>query len=194
MSTSKKGEQSLIVQPKIVDNQLDEYTARVCLTRTMGETFRVRETATNARTYFVANLVFSAILEKDMSLIEILANRIDGTIPTSETRDSFANLMGDAIDDVLDMERHEQMNIMPNDLVIVALAKTVFHIATAPTKGNPILKREKQKAVEMIYGRVAGRRTQPVRPLIETKYVKPAWMQFTEPEEHDDNEQQAEGE
>lgn len=174
MSTSGSAGNELAVRTEL--QGLDEYTATVCLTRSLGEVLRMRETATNARTFFIANLVFSAIFEKDMALIEILATRIDGTVPTSRERDSFANLMGDAIDDVLDMERSEQMEVLPDDPVIIALAKIVFYIATSPTKGNPTLKREKQKAVEMVYARTAGRRTEPVRPLIETKYVRPKWF------------------
>lgn len=168
---------------------LDDYTAMVCLTRSLGDVLRMRETATNARTYFIANLVSSAVFEKDMALIEILATRIDGTVPTSSERDSFANLMGDAIDDVLDMERSAQMTVIPDDPVIIALAKVVFHIATSPTRGNPTLKREKQKAVEMVYARTAGRRTEPVRPLLETKYVKPQWLSEITEEEEDGGQQ-----
>lgn len=179
MSTRQDEERLLALRPEN-EQGLDEYTADVCLTRTVGAMMQQRETAPNARSYFVANLVFSAIFEQDMSLIEILATRVDGTVPTSKDRMSFANLMGDAIDDVLDMERSDQVVVRPDDLVIIALAKTVFYIANSPTHGNPTQKREKQKAVEMIYGRTSGRRTEPVRPAIETKYVRPAWMSAPE--------------
>lgn len=130
----------------------------------------------NARTYFVANIVFCAIFEQDMGLIETIAKRIDGTVPTTDKRDSFANLMGDAIEDVLDMGRAEQRIVTPDDPVIIALAKVVYKIATTPSNGNPTLKREKQKAVEMVFERTNGRRTEPVRPQLETIYTDPAWM------------------
>ena len=184
MNTRQNAELALVA--KTSDEGLDNYTARVCLTRTIGETLHLRETASNARTYFVANLVASAVFEMDMSLIDILATRVDGTVPTSKERDSFANLMGDAIDDVLDMERQEQMVVQPDDPVMIALAKVVFHIATEPTKGNPIRKKEKQKAVEMIYARTSGRRTEPVRPLLETKFVEPDWLAGIEEGNPDD--------
>lgn len=175
MSGKSKTDEVLAMVP-VNQVGLDDYTARVCLDFSIGELLRMRETATNARAYFVSNLVFSAIFEKDMALIEILANRIDGTVPTTTDRESFANIMGDAIDDVLDMPNRAQVVIKPDDPVIIALAKAVFAIATLPTRGNPVLKRERQKAVEMVYGRTSGRRTEPVKPLLETKYVEPDWM------------------
>ena len=174
MPSSESGEKAIVKASQ--EQTLDEYTSTVCLSRSLGQVLKQRETAANARTYFVADIIFSAIFEKDMGLIETIAKRIDGTVPTSGNRDSFANLMGDAIDDVLDMDKAEQTVVMPDDPVIIALAKVVFHIATSPTKGNPTLKREKQKAVEMVYERTNGRRVEPVRPQIETVYTKPSWM------------------
>lgn len=178
MQSSENGEKAII--PASQEQTLDEYTSQVCLTRTVGEVLKQRETAGNARTYFVSNLIFSAIFERDISLIETIAKRIDGTVPTSDKRDSFANIMGDAIDDVLDMDRADQILISPHDQVVIALAKVVFYIANTPTNGNPTLKREKQKAVEMIYERTNGRRVEPVRPQIETLYTEPAWLKGEE--------------
>lgn len=175
MSTRQSAASALAKRPRN-DFGLDEYTSGVCLTMTVGQALLARERASNARQYFVANLVFDAIFEKDMSLIEILATRIDGTVPTSKTRDSFANIMGDAIDDVLDMDEPERIKVFPDDPVIIALAKVVFHIATDPTRGNPVKKKEKQKAVEMVYARTAGRRTEPVRPKLEERFVEPEWL------------------
>lgn len=123
-----------------------------------------------------------------MGLIETIAKRIDGTVPTTSNRDSFANLMGDAIEDVMDMGTEEQRIVRPEDPVIIALAKTVFHIATAQSHGNPMAKREKQKAVEMVYERTNGRRVEPVRPQIETLYTEPAWMLAGEENEDEEDE------
>lgn len=177
MSTSKSGTKKELAKLEQSNGDIDAYTAEVCLCRTMGEVVRSRDTATNARQYFVANLVFSAVFEKDMALIDIIATRIDGTVPTTSERESFANLMGDAIDDVLDMDRAEQTMVTPDDPVIIALAKVVFHIATEETKHDYNKKKDRQKAVEMVYARTAGRRNEPVRLAIEEKFVKPAWLE-----------------
>lgn len=155
---------------------LDEYTTTVCLTRTIGEVFQTRERAGNARTYFVTNLIWSAIFEQDMGIIDTIAKRIDGTVPVAGKRDSFANIMGAAIDDVLDMETKEQTVVDKNDPTIIALAKVVFHIATQPTNGNPVIKKDKQKAIDMVFERTSGRRVEPVRPHIETIYKDPEWL------------------
>lgn len=135
-----------------------------------------REVATNAKQYFVANLIFQAVFEKDMGLIDIIATRIDGTVPLSDERSSFANLIGDAIDDVLDMKRADQIMIRPEDPVIISIAKVIYHIAVEPSKSDPNKRRERQKAVEMIYARTAGRRNEPVRLELEEKYVEPNWL------------------
>ena len=182
MPPSENGEELMVVASQ--EQTLDEYTSTVCLTRSLGEVLKQRECAGNARTYFVANLIFSAIFEKDMGLIDTIAKRIDGTVPVSSKRDSFANLIGDAIDDVLDMDRAEQTMVNADDPVIIALAKVVFHIATQPTRGDYTMKREKQKAVEMVYERTNGRRVEPVRPQIETIYTDPEWL--TKGEEADE--------
>lgn len=175
MSTKSVGKQlARLNKDELAD--IDKYTADVCLTRTMGDIVRSREIATNARQYFVANLIFQAVFEKDMGLIDIIATRIDGTVPTTNERDSFANLIGDAIDDVLDMERAEQTMIVPEDPVIIALAKIIYHIAVEASHGDPIKKRDRQKAVEMVYARTAGRRNEPVRLAIEEKFIEPEWL------------------
>lgn len=105
-----------------------------------------------------------------------IVKRIDGTAPVTGNRDSFANIMGDAIDDILDMKSKEQTVIDRDDPVILALAKVVFHIATQPSNGNPVVKREKQKAIDMVFERTNGRRVEPVRPQIETMYEDPEWL------------------
>lgn len=176
MSTSAREAKRELQRLEPSAGDIDAYTATVCLTRTMGDIVRARDTATNARQYFVANLVFSAVFEKDMGLIDIIATRIDGTVPTSSERDSFANLIGDAIDDVLDMDRAEQTMVMPDDPVIIALAKVVYHIAVEPANSDFNKRKERQKAVEMVYARTAGRRNQPVKLPIEEKFTKPKWL------------------
>lgn len=143
----------------------------------MGEIVRAREIATNARQYFVANLIFQAVFEKDMGLIDIIATRIDGTVPVTKERESFANLLGDAIDDVLDMERAEQTMINPDDTAIIAIAKIIYHIGVDSAGKDVNKRRDRQKAVEMIYARTAGRRNEPVRIDVEDRYVKPNWLE-----------------
>lgn len=113
----------------------------------------------------------------DMGLIDIIATRIDGTVPVSTERESFANLLGDAIDDVLDMERADQTMIDPEDSAIIAIAKVIYHIGIAAAGNDFNKRRDRQKAVEMIYARTAGRRNEPVRIDVEEKYVKPKWLE-----------------
>lgn len=171
------------------ENGLDEYVSTACLTRTLGETMLARENAANARTFFVADLIFKGIFEKDIEIIDTIAKRIDGTVPTSKERESFANLMGDAIEDVLDMTSGEQTTIQKDDPVIIALAKMVFHIATCDSHGNAATKKERKKAIEMVFERTSGRRTEPVRPVLEEKFVEPDWMALADKVQKEEQEQ-----
>lgn len=180
MSTNATSESKAIIRNDYTGSGLDEYVSRACLTRTLGDTILARENSANARTFFVADLIFKAIFEKDIEIIDIIAKRIDGTVPTSKDRESFANLMGDAIDDVLDMTSGDQTVITKDDPVIIALAKMVFHIATCDSFNNPATKKERKKAIEMVFERTSGRRTEPVRPLLEDKFVEPDWMQLAD--------------
>lgn len=175
-TNSERGAKRELAKLEKSSGDIDAYTTEVCLCRTIGDIVRSRDTATNARQYFVANLIFSAVFEKDMALIDIIATRIDGTVPVSGERQSFANLMGDAIDDVLDMDDARQTMIYPEDPAIIALAKVVFAVATEQTKSDYNKKKDRQKAVEMIYARTAGRRNEPVRLAIEEKFVEPSWL------------------
>ena len=155
---------------------LDEYVTRACLEKNMGEILALRENAANARSYFVGSTIFNAVFDQDIALIKQIANRIDGSIPTSDERNGYANIFGDAIDDVLDYRDSKQMTIYPDDPPLVAMAKVLVYIATKRVGKNAIERKERAAAVEMIFERTGGRKVEPVRLEVETTYVDPKWM------------------
>ena len=155
---------------------LDRYVSEVCLSKTVGETLRMRETSNNARSCWVATLVSDAIFNMDIGAISQIVQRLDGTIPTTEDRESYANIMGNAIDDVLDYTKADQLTIFPDDPCIIALAKTVVAISTQDCGNNFSKKKEKQQAIEMILQRTGGRKSEPTRVLLTTNYIEPDWM------------------
>ena len=158
------------------EGMLDAYIASICLEHTVGETLSMMETAHNARTCWAATLISRAIYDRDMGAISQIVTRIDGTVPESKERSSFAKIMGDALNDVLDYTDIEEMTIFPDDPVIIALAKVVIWISVSEPGNNFSKKKEKQQAIEMVLQRTGGRKSEPTRNLLDTKFVEPDWM------------------
>lgn len=157
---------------------LDNYLTNVCLSRTMGDVVRSRDIAQNARQYTVASLIFNAVFEMDVDLIRTIALRIDGTVPEEDKRDGYANILGDAIEDVLSYEQASQLQVTPRDQPIIAMAKALVFIGTQPCGSNYAKRKERNLAAQMILERTGGRKVQPTRVQIETQYVEPEWMQL----------------
>lgn len=156
---------------------LDIFLTKVVLERTVGEAMVMRDTSVNARTYFVGRVIIDAIFEKDMAAIEQIAMRIDGTIPDEDERDGYANIFGDAIEDVLEYENiNDVMTVMPDDKCIIAIAKSIVAISISDPGMNVQKRKNKQSAVNMILARTGGKKTKPTMPEVETKYEDPDWL------------------
>lgn len=175
---SKQSSDTQIVSIRDYDTTLDNYLTTVCLSRTMGDVVRSREIATNAKQYTVASMIFNAVFETDVDLIRTIALRIDGTVPEESKRDGYANLLGDAIEDVLSYEHAVQLEVTPLDSPIIAMAKALVYIGTQPCGSNYAKRKERNLAAQMILERTGGRKVQPTMAQIETRYVEPEWMQL----------------
>ena len=168
----------MVADPRVYDTTLDNYLTNVCLCRTMGDVVHSRDVAQNAKQYTVACMIFNAVFEMDVDLIRTIALRIDGTIPEEDKREGFANILGDAIEDVLSYGQPEQLQVTPLDPPIIAMAKALVFIGTQPCGSNYAKRKERNLAAQMILERTGGRKVQPTRLQVETKYVKPDWMQL----------------
>ena len=161
---------------------LDEYITGLCLNRTIGEVNRLRETATNARAFFGASLVWNSIwgadgkFNPDINSIKQIIERIDGTVPDKTKRDGYANLIGDAIEDVFEYESVDQMVIYPDDITIIALAKVIIKVSTMDCGNNYQKKKDRQTAIDIILKRTGGKRSEPVKEVASIEYVEPDWM------------------
>ena len=102
--------------------------------------------------------------------------RIDGATPSKTERKRFANLFGEALEDVFNHEDIDQMRIFPGDLCITALAKAAIVIAMLPAGNNVNRQKQKVTAYDLVLTRIGGRRTEPVKQLEATKFVDPDWM------------------
>ncbi len=160
------------------DKTIDNYMADVCLYRTMGDVVKLKETSVAAKQYVVSQMISNAVFELDVDLIRTIALRIDGTVPEAEKRAGYANIFGDAIEDVLSYTYARQMEIVPEDKPIIAMAKALVYIATQPCGSNYAKRKERNLAAQMILERCGGRKVQPTRPDRTIEYVEPEWMQL----------------
>lgn len=175
-----------IVNIREYDTTLDGYMADVCLFRTMGDVVHARDVATNAKQYTVNSMIFNAVFEMDVDLIRTIATRIDGTVPEEDKRDGYANIIGNALEDVLSYDRADQMKVVPSDPPVIAMAKALVYIGTQPCGSNYAKRKERNLAAQMILERCGGRKVQPVRPELTIEYVEPEWMQLPVTEEVND--------
>lgn len=183
---SKQENDTAIVTTREYDTTLDNYLTNVCLSRTMGDVVRSREIATNAKQYTVASMVFNAVFEADVDLIRTIALRIDGTVPEESKRDGYANILGDAIEDVLSYEQAVQLQVTPQDPPIIAMAKALVYIGTQPCGSNYAKRKERNLAAQMILERTGGRKVQPTALQVTTEYVEPDWMQLASGKDGED--------
>ena len=167
-------------EPKI-DTSLDEYLTTICLERTLGEVVKSYENALNAKAYWTNALFVDAVFNKNISAIDLIATRVDGLVPAEGDRYKYANILGEAISDIMAYDSAKDiMTLYPDDPCIIALAKAVYAISVQDAGNNYGKKKDKQKAMEMILERTGGRKTGPAKNLLETKYVEPAWSRLPE--------------
>lgn len=136
----------------------------------------MKDRGLTAKTNFCCTLIVNAIFETDISAIKEIATRIDGTVPSDKERNKFANIVGDAIEDIMEYTDGSQLKIMPDDITIIAIAKAVYYLATKQVGKNAAARKDRQQAIEMILSRTGGRKTEPVHEVTKLEYVEPEWM------------------
>ena len=169
-----------IVEARTYDTSVDTYLTKVCLLDTMGDVVYNREHAAGVKAYTVNSMVFNAVFETDVELIKTIALRIDGTVPEEEKREGYANILGNALEDVLSYDTKELLRVTPDDPAVIAMAKVVVYKATQPVGNNPAARRDRNMAAAMLLERTGGRKVSPVKPMLETTYVEPDWMWLPE--------------
>ncbi len=172
------------------DPTMDGYLTNVCITRTMGQVVHNREYATDVKAYTVNSLIYNAVFEADVDLIKTIIRRVDGLVPDEDERGGYANILGDALEDVLAYDQKEMMVLTPDDPVIIAIAKVLVYKATMLAGTNQMLRKERNTAAQIILERTGGRKVGPTRLLVETVYVEPDWMK----DDADGQDEQEQGE
>lgn len=159
----------------MIEKNIDTLMTTYLTERTTGEIVMHHENAYNIREFVVTDLILSAITERDVELIESIIKRIDGGIPKADERDKFANIIGNAIDEVLELPVSEQADIKSYELGIVSLAKSLVLASLDKPGGNFAKKRDRKKAAEIILQRCGGSKFEPTKLTDVVEIVEPDW-------------------
>lgn len=156
---------------------IDDLLLDCCLTMNLGELLYQRENGSSiVKHRWVYTLMFDSIWGMDIDCIEQVIYRIDGTVPSKKERGEFANILGNAIGDVMEYPQSEMLELYPTDPVIIGMAKVVIAISTQETGTNLAKKKSKIKATEMVLSRAGGRNTEPTKVQLLEEYTSPDWM------------------
>ncbi|MCF0108476.1 MAG: hypothetical protein HUJ59_05730, partial [Bacilli bacterium] len=174
---------------------LDKALTETCINSTFAEINMLRETTTSIKQGFLCDLLTDAMfsvkkkigLWPDINLILTIVHRIDGTVPEEETRESYANLFGDALEEVMQLPDDKQSNPGFHEPILTALAKATIMIARAPAY-NAGERKEKAAAVDLIFNRMEGRKSGPVKAQLEERYISADWRKKLEKGEKNDTE------
>lgn len=149
----------------------------------MGEVVQNVESYRGPRGLFLFKIVRDAVMDFDVGKIEEIIQRIDGGVPESGEMDGTANLIGSALNDVMDLDDIDQVREMrADDPPIITLAKALYIIAVRDCGSNAQKRKDSAKAINIILARTGGRKVKPVRERLETRYEDPDWMKGALPE------------
>lgn len=163
-------------QTKGLAKGLDNILTSYLMDKTLGEICYTHEHTSNTRTWTACHLIIEAICEQDVGLMKLIIQRIDGGIPQANERDKFANIIGNAIDQVLDQPLCERTQLdFSNDSGIIAMAKAICLAATTTVGNNVAKRKDRQMAAEILLNRTGGMKSEPVKDSDKKVYVDPSW-------------------
>lgn len=123
----------------------------------------------NASLYLVCRLFTDAVFSQDIRAIQLIINRIDGGLPKDIEIDSYKTEFGDCLNEIMLMEDGNQLKLMPDDTVMMALCKSLYALAVQdiywdydkkmPKRPSTDKKQERDSALRMVLERTGGRKT-----------------------------------
>ena len=161
--------------PVALTKDIDDLMTKYLTEKTTGEIVMRHENSYNIREFVVTDLILSAIQERDVEIIESIIKRIDGGIPKADEREKYANIIGNAIDMVLEMPVSEQADVHANETAIVSIAKALILASLEKPGGNFAKKRDRKKAAEIILQRCGGSKFEPTKLTDVVEIVEPDW-------------------
>lgn len=123
----------------------------------------------NAAEYLVCRMFTDAIFSQDIRAIQLIINRVDGGLPKDVEVDEYRTQFSDCINRVMAMESGDQLKLLPDDTVMMALCKSLYALATQDIywdadrgkmrRPSTDKKQERDAALRMVLERAGGRKT-----------------------------------
>lgn len=131
--------------------------------------FHSREGSVSAARYLVSRLFTDAIFSNDIRAIQLIINRIDGGLPKDVEVDGYQTQFSDCLNEVLAMDRADQMALKPTDTVMMGLCKSLYALSVQDIywddergdfrRPSTERKQERDAALRMVLERSGGRKT-----------------------------------
>lgn len=123
----------------------------------------------NAATYLVCRMFTDAIFSQDIRAIQLIINRVDGGLPKDVEVDDYRTQFSDCLNAIMAMPPGEQLKLMPDDTVMMALCKSLYAISVQDIywdqergrmrRPSTDRKQERDAALRMVLERTGGRKT-----------------------------------
>jgi hypothetical protein len=131
---------------------------------------------TGAKSHLAAQMFTDAVFNQDIRVIQTIVQRIDGGLPKDTELSEYKTEFGDCLNEVLALESHMQLVVVPDDTVMMALCKSLYDIASSDIyheiksdahgnkwskKVNPSTekKQARDSALRLVLERSGGRKT-----------------------------------
>lgn len=123
--------------------------------------------------FLVSRMFTDAIFNQDIRTIQLIINRIDGSLPKDVDMDGYQTQFSDCFNEIMQMEHAEQIQLLPDDTVMMALCKSLYQLSVQDIYWDPKRKKQRKPSVEkkqerdsalrMVLERTGGRKTTPVQ-------------------------------
>lgn len=123
----------------------------------------------SAATYLVCRLFTDAIFSEDIRAIQLIINRVDGGLPKDVEVDDYQTQFSDCLNRIMSMTDGRQLQVTPDDTVMMALCKALYALATQDIywdekrgkvrRPSTDRKQERDAALRMVLERTGGRKT-----------------------------------
>jgi len=148
--------------------------ARMSDVVSMSEGLRPRigpdsRTDRSAATYLVCRMFTDAIFSQDIRAIQLIINRVDGGLPKDVEVDDYQTQFSDCLNEIMAMTAGDQLKVLPDDTVMMALCKSLYSLATQDIywddrrgrmrRPSTDRKQERDAALRMVLERTGGRKT-----------------------------------
>lgn len=145
-----------------------------------------RDGSPSAAAYLVSRLFTDAIFSQDIRAMQLIINRVDGGLPKDVEVHDYRTEFSDCLNEIMAMERGDQLRLLPQDTVMMALCKSLYALSVQDiywdeAKGrmrrpSTDRKQERDAALRMVLERTGGRKTLVAKADAREELVEADWV------------------